>query len=128
LLLRPYRLGEDGKPQWLLTQLEFRHGSSRPIATTLSVTRDDLRQLHASLSDVVSGRRSSVTIVTLDDDFILEVAADEAWGTASVGFWEGEPALLMRGYRFTVPLSHIRDFLLELAADERAVTARAAPP
>lgn len=128
MLFRPYRIAEDGDPRWLLTQFEFRNAASQLVATTVSVTEHDLQVLDEALADAVAGRRNRITITTMDDDFVLDVTADATHGTASVGFWQGEPAILMRGYRFMVPLKELDAFRLQIEVDRREAATKTSTP
>ncbi len=123
LVLRPYGVSEKGTPTWILVQLEVRRDARALLSTSLCATLEDLDTLRACLLDVAAGRRPHCTHDTLDGDFILDVRRLEPPQDVAVGFWVGEPYVLMKGCRLVTSASNVERFVRELRAEEEVATA-----
>ena len=121
LILRPYRIADEGQPTWILTQLELRQDGGTLLSTSLSVTAEDLAELRAGLCDVAAGCREEFAITTTDDDFVLEARRLGSPGDIAIGFWTGEPYALMQGYRFVAAADEVGRFADALQSDGRAI-------
>jgi hypothetical protein len=124
MVLRPYRISEEGDPTWILTQLEVTQGGTKLMSTVLSLTKQDLARLRTYLTDVSAGRRRDFALTTTDYDLIIEARIMDGKDDVSIGFWTGEPYGLMHGYRFMVQIADLQPFAIELLSDEN----RTAPP
>ena len=121
LTLRPYRLSEEGRPTWVLTQLELTHDGRKLMSTTLSVTKDDLVELLFGLRGLLSNGSNSFSITTTDEDLIIQAQTLDSEGDVAVGYWFGEPYVLMQGYRFVTTTSSLHQFVSDLELEEKAV-------
>jgi hypothetical protein len=119
LILRPYRLAEEGEPTWLATQLEVKQEGRTIFSTTLSLTSGDFEELGSGLVSVAIGKTKTFALTTMDDDLVIEMGKGELEGDVFVGFWAGEPYGLMTGYRFITLAGSLKAFADELL-DERA--------
>ncbi len=121
-VLWPRKVEEHGLPTWILAQVEVKQKKTAIFSATVSVTRDDLAELRKGMQDVIRGESSGFRITTSDDDLVFEISKAASAGDFFVGFWAGEPYVLMKGYQIAVGNKHLNDFYEELEADESAIT------
>jgi hypothetical protein len=121
--LTPRETEEDTNPLWIRTVLELRRGSQLLNAESFTLTLADYEELLRGMRQAAEdGRRFEMT--GTDQNFHISIAPAGGRGDVSLGYWLGEPYVLMHGYRFVVPSPRMREFVSALEGElEQAVRA-----
>lgn len=121
LVLRPYQVSDSRTPTWVSIQLSVRQSGKELMSTTVSLTKNDVRDLQLRVHETAAGERANLRFISTDFDFALEVEPMPLPGDMSLGLWVGEPYELMRGYRFIVDAAGLDRFARDVLEDESRV-------
>jgi|SRR5579875_3961709 len=118
MTVRPSRLTVEDQPNWVSTQLELKENGMVLVSASLALTTDDLAELRVRLLDLVAGRLPAFTLQATDGDIVFEGHKADRPGHILLGFWQGLPYELQRGYKFAVNAEDIPPFVRSLASEE----------
>ena len=118
LLVRPYRIREEGQPTWILTEIILAHKKTQLVRTTITLTGDDLSGLiELARSFAEPGTEPSLELASTDDDFCLEIRAGRIQADRVVSCFIGDLYDLRRGFQFVTDTSRLLEFSARLKKD-----------
>jgi hypothetical protein len=111
LVLTPLRVEEP----YLTLQLELFQAGERLLSEPVGLEKEDLVAMQEGIRGVCSGRLANYRWWSLDFDFAFDLdTAMIGSSHVAVGFWVGEPYVLMKGYRFVALQASVEEFGTEL--------------
>lgn len=118
MTLRPYRLTEEGLPNWVLTEIRIKEDEFVHLSSTFSLTTDDLAELRMHFSELASGRCGEFVLETTDGELRIEARLADTAGEVLISLWQGQPYSVSKGYRFLAKLEDLSQFVKDVEHDE----------
>jgi hypothetical protein len=111
LVLTPLRTEQP----YLITQLELFQCGERLLSDTIGLEKEDLVAMQEGIREACIGRMANYRWWGLDFDFAFDLDKSMVGQDhVAVGFWVGEPYVLMKGFRFVALGVSLEKFATEL--------------